>query len=444
LDPQLFELLSAREHLLLYARLKRVPEPQVLAAVKTKLTELGLDECADRKSAGYSGGQKRKLSLAIALIGGPQILFLDEPSTGMDPIARRKMWRLISRVCAGGGGGGAGGGMGQGAGRRGCSLVLTTHSMEECEALCTRIAIMAAGRMRCLGSSQHLKTRFGQGYQVEIGLKQIASIVHTGPGTGGNDTHAAGAKEGGEEGEEEEDAVAVVTAAVHELRRAIEAVRASDALLMNDWPVQHIGADAADATDTADVDTAAEHGLSRVQLLQVLRSVDGSTKGKEEGGEGLELRVSEEGRGAVLHHSLISRGWVRLEEVGTWLVEERRMDSLHAFMRTHFGPECVVHEVNGMRARYEVPQAISSQQPSVVPSAVQQGGDMHVELPVPSSNPLSSNPLSLNPLSSNLSVAAIFGVLEGNKHLLSIREYSLSQTTLEQIFNRIASKHMKA
>jgi ABC-type multidrug transport system ATPase subunit len=135
----LFELLSAREHLLLYARLKRVPESQVKAAVESKIREVGLSECADRKSAGYSGGQKRKLSLAIALIGGPQILFLDEPSTGMDPIARRKMWRLISRVCAGGVAGGAGSGLANGLAKRGCSLVLTTHSMEECEVSARRL-----------------------------------------------------------------------------------------------------------------------------------------------------------------------------------------------------------------------------------------------------------------------------------------------------------------
>lgn len=81
----------------------------------------------EHKAAGsLSGGNKRKLSVAIALIGEPAIVFLDEPSTGMDPLARRFMWDVISRISTLDGK---------------CSVVLTTHSMEEAEALCTRIGI---------------------------------------------------------------------------------------------------------------------------------------------------------------------------------------------------------------------------------------------------------------------------------------------------------------
>ncbi|KAG7263275.1 hypothetical protein CRUP_000329, partial [Coryphaenoides rupestris] len=90
---------------------------------------------------GYSGGNKRKLSTAMALIGCPPVIFLDEPTTGMDPKARRFLWDCILSII-----------------RDGRSVVLTSHSMEECEALCTRMAIMVNGRFKCLGSIQHLKS----------------------------------------------------------------------------------------------------------------------------------------------------------------------------------------------------------------------------------------------------------------------------------------------
>merc|ERR1711990_379350 len=95
---------------------------------------MGLTEYADRYAGTYSGGNKRKLSVAIAMIGEPSIVFLDEPSTGMDPVARRFMWEVIARLSTE-------------EGR--CSIILTTHSMEEAEALCTRIGIMVNGKPWC-------------------------------------------------------------------------------------------------------------------------------------------------------------------------------------------------------------------------------------------------------------------------------------------------------
>ena len=82
----------------------------------------------------------------------------------MDPVARRSMWRIISDIVTK---------------REKCSLILTTHSMEECEALCTRIGIMVGGVLRCLGSSQRLRTRYGRGYQIEIIMKVPASGIVT-------------------------------------------------------------------------------------------------------------------------------------------------------------------------------------------------------------------------------------------------------------------------
>ncbi len=144
------EFLTAREHLELYARIKCVPEDKLKAFVDRMLDKLSLTGIADKPAGTYSGGNKRKLSVGIALIGNPPIVFLDEPSTGMDPQARRFMWKLISTTMAN------------------RSVVLTTHSMEECEALCNRIGIMTNGRLQCLGTSQHLKTKFGKGYQLSV------------------------------------------------------------------------------------------------------------------------------------------------------------------------------------------------------------------------------------------------------------------------------------
>jgi len=153
----LFDLLTGREHLRMYAAIKGIPAKLVDAAVNSKITEMSLEKHADRLAGSYSGGNKRKLSVAVATIGAPPIVFLDEPSTGMDPVSRRFMWDVIARLASN-------------QGPNATSIVLTTHSMEECEALCSRMAIMVDGRLRCLGSAQHLKTRYGSGLQLELNL----------------------------------------------------------------------------------------------------------------------------------------------------------------------------------------------------------------------------------------------------------------------------------
>ncbi|XP_020745976.2 phospholipid-transporting ATPase ABCA7 isoform X8 [Odocoileus virginianus] len=147
----IFELLTGREHLELYARLRGVPEAQVAQTASYGLARLGLPQYADRPAGTYSGGNKRKLATAVALVGDPALVFLDEPTTGMDPGARRFLWNSLLAVV-----------------REGRSVVLTSHSMEECEALCTRLAIMVNGRFRCLGSTQHLKGRFGAGHTLTL------------------------------------------------------------------------------------------------------------------------------------------------------------------------------------------------------------------------------------------------------------------------------------
>uniref|UniRef100_A0A8C5H829 P-type phospholipid transporter n=1 Tax=Gouania willdenowi TaxID=441366 RepID=A0A8C5H829_GOUWI len=143
------DLLTGREHLEFYAILRGIPEKEVCEVAEWGIRKLGLVKYVDKAAGSYSGGNMRKLSTAIALIGGPPVVFLDEPTTGMDPKARRALWNTILSII-----------------KEGRSVVLTSHSMEECEALCTRMAIMVNGRFRCLGSVQHLKNRFGDGYTI--------------------------------------------------------------------------------------------------------------------------------------------------------------------------------------------------------------------------------------------------------------------------------------
>ena len=149
----LMELLTVREHLELYARIKGVPEADVPSVVRKKIADLDLGAYTNKTAGSLSGGNKRKLCVAIALIGDPPLVFLDEPSTGMDPVAKRFMWSVVNRVASE---------------QKLCSIILTTHSMEEVEALCGRIGIMVGGRLRCLGSAQHLKNRHGRAYAVEV------------------------------------------------------------------------------------------------------------------------------------------------------------------------------------------------------------------------------------------------------------------------------------
>lgn len=157
---------KGREQLETYAKIKGMPRHLVKSAAASKLATVGLSEYdGNRLSSQYSGGMKRRLSLACATIGPVDILLLDECTTGVDPVGRREIWNMISGMVSG-----------QNVSvDETPSVVLTTHSMEECEALASRIAIMAHGRLRCLGTAQHLKTKFGQGIQLEMKVKAVNS-----------------------------------------------------------------------------------------------------------------------------------------------------------------------------------------------------------------------------------------------------------------------------
>ncbi|CAD8082367.1 unnamed protein product [Paramecium sonneborni] len=153
----LLDNLTVSEHLELFAKIKGISNVHIHELIEKKMIEMDLKRFQYVEAGQLSGGNKRKLSVAIAMIGNPPIVFLDEPSTGMDPEARRFMWNVISRISTQ---------------RKQSSIILTTHSMEEAEALSTKIAIQVDGNLRCFGSVQHVKNKYGQGYEVEIKLQK--------------------------------------------------------------------------------------------------------------------------------------------------------------------------------------------------------------------------------------------------------------------------------
>ena len=152
-DP-LLDKMTGREMLNLFARLRGVHTRNVNVIVNNLIEMTDLAKHADKTTESYSGGNKRKLSLALALIANPKLILLDEPTAGVDATARRKIWSLLSFI------------------RRtySCSIVLTSHSMQECETLCSRLAIMVSGSLKCLASTQQLRAKYGRGYTLVIKL----------------------------------------------------------------------------------------------------------------------------------------------------------------------------------------------------------------------------------------------------------------------------------
>ncbi|CAK1541868.1 unnamed protein product [Leptosia nina] len=148
----LFDLLSVKEHLKFFAAVKGIPSERIPDEVHKALSEVGLLDQIDVFSKHLSGGQKRRLSIAIAFIGDPKIIILDEPTAGVDPVSRRKTWRILQRA------------------KRGRVLLLTTHFMDEADILGDRKAVISKGRVRCAGTSLFLKNKFGIGYHLTLVL----------------------------------------------------------------------------------------------------------------------------------------------------------------------------------------------------------------------------------------------------------------------------------
>ncbi|KAK1930150.1 ABC transporter A family member 1 [Phytophthora citrophthora] len=305
----LFDLLTVREHLELFGAIKGVPQSSLDRVVMEKIQQLNLADFEHKLAGSLSGGNKRKLSVAIAMIGNPAIIFLDEPSTGMDPVSRRFMWDVIADISTRG---------------KESTIVLTTHSMEECEALCSRVGIMVGGRLRCLGSVQHLKSRFGDGLVLDVKLDMPT---------------------------------------VEEL----------------EYLVQHVFG----------------NGDEFVTLDNL------EDKCRAFGNAQLAARVtSSHPTGYSLAAAMERDGFIRAEAFCSWCVEETRFDTLNDYLLNAFGSGGVlVMERQNDFCRFKV-----------------RGSNNEVKL------------------------SKMFALVENVKVDMHIREYSVSQTTLEQIFNSFASQ----
>uniref|UniRef100_H3GYZ5 ABC transporter domain-containing protein n=1 Tax=Phytophthora ramorum TaxID=164328 RepID=H3GYZ5_PHYRM len=305
----LFERMTVREHLELFAAIKGVSRSDMAAVVTEKIHQLNLADFEDKLAGSLSGGNKRKLSVAIALIGSPPIIFLDEPSTGMDPVSRRFMWDVIADISTRG---------------KESTIVLTTHSMEECEALCSRVGIMVGGRLRCYGSVQHLKSRFGDGLVFDAKL----------------DTPTA-----------------------DELESMLQRVF--------------------------------DNGDAYVTPMEL------EDKCRAFGNVELAKRITaSHPTGYSLAAAIERDGFARAEAFCSWCVEETRFDALNDYLLQAFGADgVVVLERQNDFARFKV---------------------------------RSSN--------NEVKLSKMFALVEDVKAKMHIREYSVSQTTLEQIFNSFASQ----
>ncbi|KAH9143316.1 hypothetical protein AeRB84_012675 [Aphanomyces euteiches] len=304
----LIDLLTVREHLELFASIKGVPTDFIEATVKEKMDQMNLNDFEHKLAGTLSGGNKRKLSVAIALIGSPPIIFLDEPSTGMDPVSRRFMWDVIADISTR---------------SKESTILLTTHSMEECEALCTRVGIMVGGRLRCLGSIQHLKNRFGDGLMMHV---RVAPVT------------------------------------------------------------------------TGDVDRFASEAFGNETMLTKERISEACTAlGKP---HRVDHITSNHATGYVLAESLSRNDYIRVHDFCAWWLSEDRFDALSEYLHHGFGDDNV--------------QLLERQ------------------------NDVSR--FKLLGTKQSLALSKVFSMVEKFKADLSIKEYTVSQTTLEQIFNSFASQ----
>lgn len=144
----LYENLTVEEHLELYGSFKGLESDDLKAEVAKLIGDVNLREKKDEYSKNLSGGQKRRLSVAIAFAGRSKIIVMDEPTSGMDTSARRYIWDLLKSY------------------KNDRIIILTTHFMDEADYLGDRIGIMGDGKMLCCGSSVFLKNKFGVGYSI--------------------------------------------------------------------------------------------------------------------------------------------------------------------------------------------------------------------------------------------------------------------------------------
>lgn len=151
------EYLTGQEALYCYAKLMGLAD--IESAISTVIKRFKLQSFIDIPIIKYSGGMRRTLSVAVSMLGNPQVCLMDEPTNAMDPEMRRRVWDNILRLI-----------------KEDRSVLLTSHSMAECDVLCTRLAIMVNGKFMCLGTTTHLKNRFGGGYTLQIKVLKDAFL----------------------------------------------------------------------------------------------------------------------------------------------------------------------------------------------------------------------------------------------------------------------------
>ena len=155
----IFEYMTVYENLEFYGKIKGIKKEYLVKVINAMISEMSLGEFVHKIAGRLSGGNKRKLSVAISFLCSPPIVLLDEPSTGMDPEARRFMWSVIHKISTKG---------------KKASVIMTTHSMDEAETLCKRMAIMVNGNFVCLGKAGEIKEKYGYGYEIEVRIKPLS------------------------------------------------------------------------------------------------------------------------------------------------------------------------------------------------------------------------------------------------------------------------------
>lgn len=153
--------LSARENLRLFGRLNGLSAKASRTRANELLTDFDLDQSADQTLATFSGGMRRRLDLAVSLVGKPRILFLDEPTTGLDPRTRTQMWHAIQKLVA-----------------DGSTIFLTTQYLEEADQYADRIALIDHGQLIASGTPSELKAQVG-GQQLTVANQQQVAQVQT-------------------------------------------------------------------------------------------------------------------------------------------------------------------------------------------------------------------------------------------------------------------------
>uniref|UniRef100_A0A8C5V606 ATP binding cassette subfamily A member 9 n=1 Tax=Microcebus murinus TaxID=30608 RepID=A0A8C5V606_MICMU len=159
-ENALWPSLTVREHLQVYAAVKGLRKGDAAVAISRLVDALKLQGQLKAPVGTLSEGIKRKLCFALSILGTPSVVLLDEPSTGMDPEGQQQLWQAIRATFR----------------NRERGALLTTHYMAEAEAVCDRVAIMVSGRLRCIGSIQHLKSKFGKDYLLVMKVKTPAQV----------------------------------------------------------------------------------------------------------------------------------------------------------------------------------------------------------------------------------------------------------------------------